>query len=59
MRSRAAQAEVEFAHELLDELEVLSSKDRTVWAEIFRNARLPDETRSLPKRRSERPPGAC
>jgi len=34
-------ADVEFARELLEELDVLSSRDRRVWAEIFRTGRLP------------------
>lgn len=33
--------DVEFARELFDELGVLSPDDRTVWAQIFRTARLP------------------
>jgi putative intracellular protease/amidase len=37
-------ADVEFARELFEELGVLSANDRAVWADIFRNARLPDET---------------
>jgi putative intracellular protease/amidase len=36
--------DVEFARELLEELDVLSPNDRAVWADMFRNARLPDET---------------
>jgi len=39
-------ADVEFARELFEELGVLSSSDRAVWADIFRNARLPDETKA-------------
>jgi putative intracellular protease/amidase len=35
-------ADVEFARELFEELEVLSVKDRALWAQIFRSARLPD-----------------
>jgi len=34
-------ADVEFARELFDELGVLSEADRTLWAEMFRSARLP------------------
>jgi putative intracellular protease/amidase len=33
--------DVEFARELLEELNVLSPDDRRVWAEIFRSGRLP------------------
>jgi putative intracellular protease/amidase len=33
--------DVEFARELFDELNVLSVDDRTMWATIFRSARLP------------------
>lgn len=33
--------DVEFARELFEELNVLSAADRTVWAEMFRSARLP------------------
>lgn len=36
-------ADVEFARELFDELGVLSEGDRTVWAEMFRSARLPSD----------------
>src|SRR5262249_34622483 len=39
-------ADVEFARELFEELGVLSPSNRAVWADIFRNARLPDETRA-------------
>ena len=34
--------DVEFARELLEELEVLSAEERSVWAQMFRSARLPD-----------------
>jgi putative intracellular protease/amidase len=34
-------ADVEFARELFEELEVLSPKDRSAWAQIFRSAKLP------------------
>jgi putative intracellular protease/amidase len=34
-------ADVEFAREIFEELNVLSARDRAVWAEIFRSARLP------------------
>ena len=37
-------ADVEFARELFEELDLLSPTDRAVWANIFRTARLPDET---------------
>ncbi len=36
-------ADVEFARELFDELGVLSEGDRTLWAEMFRSARLPGD----------------
>jgi len=39
-------ADIEFARELFEELGVLSPNDRAVWVDIFRNARLPDETRA-------------
>src|SRR5262249_31582724 len=39
-------ADVELARELFEELGVLSPSNRAVWADIFRNARLPDETRA-------------
>lgn len=35
-------ADVEFARELFEELNVLSADDRRAWAEIFRSASLPD-----------------
>ena len=35
-------ADVEFARELFEELGVLSPGDRAVWADIFRNPRLPE-----------------
>ena len=35
-------ADVEFARELFEELDVLSADDRAAWAQIFRSARLPD-----------------
>ena len=34
-------ADVEFARELFEELEVLTPEDREQWAQIFRSARLP------------------
>jgi putative intracellular protease/amidase len=34
-------AEVEFARELFEELNVLSADDRAFWAQIFRTARFP------------------
>lgn len=34
-------ADVEFAREIFEELEVLSPEDRATWAEIFRSAKLP------------------
>jgi hypothetical protein len=34
-------ADVEFARELFEELNVLSAEDRSVWAQMFRTARLP------------------
>jgi putative intracellular protease/amidase len=36
-------ADVEFARELFEELNVLSAADRHAWATIFRSARLPHE----------------
>jgi putative intracellular protease/amidase len=36
-------ADVEFARELFEELDVLSPGDRALWADIFRKAQLPDE----------------
>ena len=36
-------ADVEFARELLEELGVLSEKERSLWAQIFRSAKLPGE----------------
>lgn len=39
-------ADVEFAREILEELNVLSPHDRAVWADIFRKAELPDEAKS-------------
>ena len=33
--------DVEFARELLEELDVMSAGDRSMWAQIFRSARLP------------------
>jgi hypothetical protein len=50
-------ADVEFARELFEELGVLSRSDRAVWADIFRNARLPDETKE-PHQPSEPTPPA-
>jgi putative intracellular protease/amidase len=37
-------ADVEFAREIFEELEVLSPVDRSIWAEIFRSAKLPPGT---------------
>lgn len=34
-------ADVEFARELFEELDVLSADDRVLWAQIFRSARPP------------------
>lgn len=34
-------ADVEFARELFEELDVFSAEDRALWAEIFRTARMP------------------
>lgn len=39
-------ADVEFAREILEELNVLSPHDRALWADIFRKAELPDEAKS-------------
>jgi putative intracellular protease/amidase len=36
-------ADVEFAAELLNELDVLSESDREVWVDLFRSGRLPPE----------------
>jgi putative intracellular protease/amidase len=36
-------ADVEFARELFEELEVLSAGDRALWAQIFRTAKLPGQ----------------
>lgn len=36
-------ADVEFARELFEELDVLSPDDRSRWAQIFRSARLPPD----------------
>lgn len=35
-------ADVEFARELFEELEVLSPSDRAAWADAFRNGRMPE-----------------
>ena len=35
--------DVEFARELFEELDVLSSEQRSLWAQIFRSAKLPDD----------------
>ncbi|MDP2318661.1 MAG: type 1 glutamine amidotransferase family protein [Acidobacteriota bacterium] len=35
---------VEFARELFEELDVLSAEDRSLWAHMFRSAKLPEET---------------
>src|SRR6266550_6829296 len=37
-------ADVEFARELFEELDMLSPNGRAAWADIFRTARLPDGT---------------
>ena len=34
-------ADVEFARELFEELDVLSADERVIWAQLFRSARLP------------------
>ena len=34
-------ADVEFARELFEELNVLTAADRALWAEMFRSGRLP------------------
>jgi putative intracellular protease/amidase len=34
--------DVEFARELFEELDVLSAEERSLWAQIFRSAKLPD-----------------
>lgn len=36
-------ADVEFAREIMTELEVLSESDRELWAGLFRGGRLPPE----------------
>jgi hypothetical protein len=36
-------ADIEFARELFDELNVLSPDDRSLWADMFRKAELPDD----------------
>jgi putative intracellular protease/amidase len=36
--------DVEFARELFEELEVMTTKERSVWAQIFRSAKLPKKT---------------
>ena len=35
--------DVEFARELFEELDVLSAEGRSLWAQIFRSAKLPEE----------------
>ena len=35
-------ADVEFARELFEELDMLSPSDRALWADTFRKAQLPD-----------------
>lgn len=46
--------DVEFARELFEELDVMSAGDRSLWAQIFRSARLPasdaDARESTPER---------
>ena len=37
-------ADVEFARELFEELEVMTPDDRALWAQIFRTATLPEES---------------
>jgi putative intracellular protease/amidase len=41
-------ADVEFARELFEELDVLSAEDRAAWATIFRTARLPASAPETP-----------
>jgi putative intracellular protease/amidase len=36
--------DVEFARELFEELEVLSTQERSLWAQVFRSAKLPEGT---------------
>jgi putative intracellular protease/amidase len=36
-------ADVEFAREIFEELDVMSVPDRALWVEIFRSAKLPEE----------------
>ena len=36
--------DVEFARELFEELEVLGAEQRSLWAQIFRNAKLPERS---------------
>jgi putative intracellular protease/amidase len=36
--------DVEFARELFEELEVLSTQERSFWAQVFRSAKLPEGT---------------
>jgi putative intracellular protease/amidase len=36
--------DVEFARELFEELEVLDAEQRSLWAQIFRNAKLPERS---------------
>jgi putative intracellular protease/amidase len=36
-------ADVEFARELLEELDVLTPADRSLWAQIFRTAKIPTD----------------
>jgi putative intracellular protease/amidase len=42
-------ADVEFAREIFEELEVLSPEDRATWAEIFRSAKLPPDSAEGPE----------
>ena len=42
-------ADVEFAREIFEELEVLSPEDRAAWAEIFRSAKLPPGSAERPE----------
>ena len=35
--------DIEFARELFEELAVLGEEERSLWAQIFRSAKLPEE----------------
>jgi putative intracellular protease/amidase len=39
--------DVEFARELFEELDVLDAEQRSLWAQIFRSAKLPSEAETL------------